>query len=163
MFFRPVFLCPSGVQHTTLFFKMSKINNMSLPGQGRLGQSSVLMVMFPADGQIWSPPYRWWVHRWICLRYDGPHDEEQPLQSLQSNQLPSVKVVEINYSHYVSFIARHYIYFWSGSLSGPNFSLSLSNHVGFMPWLLKSSAYHSPVGFTHLKTGWAQDTWLQWS
>ena len=29
------------------------------------------------------------------------------------------------------------------------------------PWLLYSNTHHSPESFTHLKTGWAQDAWLQ--
>ena len=37
------------------------------------------------------------------------------------------------------------------------------SHVGFTPSLLYSSTQHSPESFTHLKTGWAQDAWLQWS
>ena len=41
--------------------------------------------------------------------------------------------------------------------------LGPSNHVGFTPRLLYSRTHHSPESFTHLKTGWAQDAWLQWS
>ena len=49
-----------------------------------------------------------------------------------------------------------------GSASGAEFPISLSNHVGFMPRLCYSSASYSPESFTHLKTGWAHDAWLQW-
>ena len=42
------------------------------------------------------------------------------------------------------------------------FPVSLSNHVGFTPWLLYSSTHHSPEGFIHPETSWAQDAWLQW-
>ena len=51
----------------------------------------------------------------------------------------------------------------SGSASVTGFSVSLSNHVGFTPWLLYKSTPHSPENFIHLKTVWAQDAWLQWS
>ena len=50
-----------------------------------------------------------------------------------------------------------------GSASRAEFPVSLSNHVGFTPRLLYSSTHHSPESFTHLKTGWAQDAWLQCS
>ena len=50
-----------------------------------------------------------------------------------------------------------------GSASGADYPVSLSNHVSFTPRLLYSSTHHSPERFTHLKTGWAQDAWLQWS
>ena len=50
-----------------------------------------------------------------------------------------------------------------GSASRAIFPVSLSNHVGFTPRLLYGSTHHSPESFTHLKTGWAQDAWLQWS
>ena len=43
------------------------------------------------------------------------------------------------------------------------FLVYLSNHVSFTPRLLYSITHHSPESFTHLKTGWAQDAWLQWS
>ena len=43
-----------------------------------------------------------------------------------------------------------------GSAPGAEFPVSLSNHVDFR-------THHSPESFTHLKTGWAQDAWLQWS
>ena len=49
-----------------------------------------------------------------------------------------------------------------GSASRAEFPVSLSNHVGFTPKLLYSSTHHSPDSFIHLKTGWAQDGWLQW-
>ena len=50
-----------------------------------------------------------------------------------------------------------------GSASRAEFPVCLSNHVGFTPILLYSSTHHSPECFIHLKTGWAQDAWLQWS
>ena len=50
-----------------------------------------------------------------------------------------------------------------GSASSAEFPVSLSNHVGFMPRLLYSSTHRSPESFAHLKTGWVQGTWLQWS
>ena len=50
-----------------------------------------------------------------------------------------------------------HICFWFegilGSAPGAEFSVSLSNHVGFTPRLLYSSTHHSPESFTHLKTG----------
>ena len=58
-------------------------------------------------------------------------------------------------------------FFWFegtlGSASRAKFPVSLSNHVGFTPRLLYGSTHHSPERFTHLKTGWAQNAWLQWS
>ena len=59
------------------------------------------------------------------------------------------------------------LFFWfggiMGSASGAEFPVSsLNNHVGFTPRLLYSGTHHSPESFTHLKTGWAQDAWLQW-
>ena len=58
-------------------------------------------------------------------------------------------------------------FFWFGGILGSasraEFPASLSNHVGFKPRLLHSCTHHSPESFTHLKTGWAQDAWLQWS
>ena len=59
-------------------------------------------------------------------------------------------------------------FFWFGKILGlasrAEFLVSLSTHAGFTPWLLYSttSTPHSPV-FIHLKTGWSQDAWLQWS
>ena len=57
-------------------------------------------------------------------------------------------------------------FFWFGvilgSASRAEFPVSPINHVGFTPRLLYSSTHHSPESFTHLKTGWAQDAWLQW-
>ena len=50
-----------------------------------------------------------------------------------------------------------------GSASGAEFPVSPSNHVGFTPRLFFSSTHQSPESFTHQKTGWAQDAWLQWS
>ena len=50
-----------------------------------------------------------------------------------------------------------------GSASGAESPVSLSNHTGSTPRLLYSSTHHSSENFTHLKTGWAQDAWLQWS
>ena len=47
----------------------------------------------------------------------------------------------------------------SGVSFRAKFPVSLSNHIGFTPWLLHSSTHHSPVGFLYLKTGRAQDTW----
>ena len=41
--------------------------------------------------------------------------------------------------------------------------VSLSSHVGFMPQLPYSGSRHSSEGTIHLKTGWPQDAWLQWS
>ena len=59
------------------------------------------------------------------------------------------------------------IFFWFGAILGSasraKFPVSLSNHVGFTPRLLYSSTHHSPENFTHLKIGWPQDAWLQWS
>ena len=49
-----------------------------------------------------------------------------------------------------------------GSASGAEFPASLSNHVGFMPLLYSSTHHHSPESIIDLRTGWAQDTWLQW-
>ena len=49
------------------------------------------------------------------------------------------------------------------SASRAEFPVSLSNHVGFTPRLLYCSTHHFPESFTQLKTGWAQDAWLQWS
>ena len=40
--------------------------------------------------------------------------------------------------------------------------VSLSNHVGFTPWLTYVIPPLSPEGFIQLKTGWTQDAWLQW-
>ena len=40
---------------------------------------------------------------------------------------------------------------------------AIPNYVGFTPRLLYSSTRHSPESFTHLKTGWTHDAWLQWS
>ena len=58
-------------------------------------------------------------------------------------------------------------FFWFGGILGSasrvELPVSLSNHVGFTPRLLYSSTHHSPDSFTHLKTGWAHDTLLQWS
>ena len=48
-----------------------------------------------------------------------------------------------------------------GSVSIAEVPVSLSNHIGFTPWLLYSSTHHSPVGIIQLRTGWAQDDWLQ--
>ena len=57
--------------------------------------------------------------------------------------------------------------FWFGGILGSasraKFPVSLSNHVGFTPTLLYSSTHHFSESFTQLKTGWAQDAWLQWS
>ena len=50
-----------------------------------------------------------------------------------------------------------------GSASRAEFPVSLSNHVGFTPRLFYSSTHHSSESFILLKTGWAQDAWLQWS
>ena len=50
-----------------------------------------------------------------------------------------------------------------GSASRAKYPVFLSNHVGFTPRLLYGSTHYSPESFTHLKTGWAQDAWLQWS
>ena len=50
-----------------------------------------------------------------------------------------------------------------GSAPGAEFPVVLSNHVGFKPRLPCSSTHHSPESFTHLKSGWAQCAWLQWS
>ena len=57
-------------------------------------------------------------------------------------------------------LVRHIItvfLFWRTLESTPrqNFPMSLRNHVGFTPWLLFSTARHSPEGFTQLKTCWA--------
>ena len=49
------------------------------------------------------------------------------------------------------------------SASRAEFPVSPSNHVGFTPRLLYSSTHHSSESFVPLKTGWAQDSWLQWS
>ena len=49
------------------------------------------------------------------------------------------------------------------SASRAEFPVSPSIHVGFTPRLLYSSTHHSSESFIHLKTGWAQDAWLQWS
>ena len=46
--------------------------------------------------------------------------------------------------------------------SRAEFPVSPSSHVGFTPRLLYSSTHHSPESFTHLKAGWAQDSWLYW-
>ena len=58
------------------------------------------------------------------------------------------------------------IFFWFGGILGSasraEFPASLSNHVGFTPRLLYSSTHQSSESFIHLKTGWAQDAWLQW-
>ena len=52
----------------------------------------------------------------------------------------------------------HYVFFfWFGGILGSasrvEFTVSLSNHVGFTPRLLYSSTHHSSESFTHLKTG----------
>ena len=47
--------------------------------------------------------------------------------------------------------------------SSPRAPLSLSNHVGFVAWLLYSNTLHSPKGYIQLKTGWAQGALRQWS
>ena len=52
---------------------------------------------------------------------------------------------------------------WGEPATEAEFPVSRSNPVCFTPWLLLSSTPHSPQGFTQLKTGWAQDAWLQWS
>ena len=54
-------------------------------------------------------------------------------------------------------------FFWVWRDFGVSFPVSLGNYVSFTPWLLYSSTPHSPEGFIHLKTGWAQGAWLQWS
>ena len=63
--------------------------------------------------------------------------------------------------------SRFLTFFWFGgtlgSASRAKFPVSLSNHVGFTLRLLYSCTHHSPESFTHLKTGWAEDAWLQWS
>ena len=60
-----------------------------------------------------------------------------------------------------------YRFFWFGGTLGSaprvEFPVSPSNHVSFTPRLLYSSPHHSSESFTNLKTGWAQDAWLQWS
>ena len=50
-----------------------------------------------------------------------------------------------------------------GSAPRAEIPVSPSNHVGFTPRLLYSSTRYSSESFIHLKTGWAQDAWLQWS
>ena len=59
------------------------------------------------------------------------------------------------------------IFFWFGgipeSASGTEFPVSLCNHLGFITWLLYSSTPHSPENILLLRTGWAQNAWLQWS
>ena len=58
-------------------------------------------------------------------------------------------------------------FFWFGGILGSasraEFPVSLSNLVGFTPRLLYISTHHSSESFIPLKTGWAQDAWLQWS
>ena len=58
-------------------------------------------------------------------------------------------------------------FFWFGRILGSasraEFPVSLSNHVGFTPRLLYSSTHDSSESFIVLKTGWAQEAWLQWS
>ena len=63
------------------------------------------------------------------------------------------------------FLWQFFLFVWRdpGSASKAEFPFSLSNHVDFTPRLLYSSTHNSPESFTHLKTGWAQDAWLQWS
>ena len=57
-------------------------------------------------------------------------------------------------------------FFWFGGILGSSsrakFPVSLSNHIGFTPRLLYSITHHSSESFILLKTGWAQDAWLQW-
>ena len=36
-------------------------------------------------------------------------------------------------------------------------------HDGFAPYLIYRGTLHFPQGIIQLKTGWAQDVWLQWS
>ena len=59
-----------------------------------------------------------------------------------------------------------FFFFWFGEILGSalraEFPISPSNHVGFTPRLLYSSTSHLEESFTHLKTDWAQDDWLQW-
>ena len=50
-----------------------------------------------------------------------------------------------------------------GSASRAEFPVSLSNLDGFTSRLIYSSTHHSSESFILLKTGWAQDAWLQWS
>ena len=57
----------------------------------------------------------------------------------------------------------HALFFGFGGILGSASRAEFRNHVGFTPSLLYSSTHHSPESFTHLKTGWAQDAWLQWS
>ena len=50
-----------------------------------------------------------------------------------------------------------------GLASWVEFFVPLSYRAGFTPILLYRSTQHSPESFTHPKTDWAQDSWLQWS
>ena len=94
---------------------------------------------------------------------------EQMERTLKKSQ-PSV----LKKCHYYSRIMDMPYYYWVGcfffwfggilgSASRAEIPVSLSNHVGFTPRLFYSSTHHSPDCFIHLKTGWAQDAWLQWS
>ena len=78
------------------------------------------------------------------------------------NNPPWLNIFSLSYG-----IRRLTFFFWFGGILGSasraKFPVSQSNHVGFTPRLLHSSTHHSPESFTLLKTGWAQDAWLQWS
>ena len=73
--------------------------------------------------------------------------------------LPKELFIHRKFAKIWGFIFNLKDFLGSATIIGPNFPLSLSNHVGTAPRLL---IY--PLGtVTHLKTGWAQDAWLQWT
>ena len=43
------------------------------------------------------------------------------------------------------------------------FSMFLSNHDGFTPWLLEGSTHKAAEGIIQVETGWAQGAFLHWS